>query len=187
MSFLQIALYMLCMWVLLYKPGKKNIWINSHTMSTHIDFPLIFYTWIIHTHCLWTLTAYYWYMYIYIYICVCVCVCVRVCLLSSSSLEEENEDFFSLLNWKILWYLSYRCWWHCCDCLLLLILVSLPYSLFLTCNLAKGFLSSPWFQKWADEYFKLGWSIASSKFKPWKKILRNYTTICPTCKYPATS
>ena len=48
------------MWVLLYKPGKK-IYNNSHTSSTPIDLfeiPRIFYAWIVHIHCLRTLTVY---------------------------------------------------------------------------------------------------------------------------------
>ena len=57
---------MFCMQVLLYKPGK-GIYNNSHTSSPPIDLyeiHHIFYTWIIHTHCLQTLTGYYWYIYI---------------------------------------------------------------------------------------------------------------------------
>ena len=69
LSFLLITLYTPCMWVLLYKPGRKKICNNSDTSSTHIDLydiPHVFYMWIIYTHCLRMLTVYYWYIYIYI-------------------------------------------------------------------------------------------------------------------------
>ena len=42
--------------------------VHSAAMWELYDIPHIFYTWIIHTHCLRTLTGYYWYIYIYIYI-----------------------------------------------------------------------------------------------------------------------
>ena len=68
LSFLLIALYTLCIWVLLYEPGL-TLCNNSHTSSTPIDLfevPHIFYTRIIHIHCLRALTWYSWDIYIYI-------------------------------------------------------------------------------------------------------------------------
>ena len=62
LSFLLIALYTLWMWILLYIPGRNKWYNNSHTSSTRIDLydiPHIFYTRMIHTHCLRTLTGYY--------------------------------------------------------------------------------------------------------------------------------
>ena len=60
------------------------------------EIPHIFYTRIIHSHCLRVLTGYiytYIYIYIYIYIYVCVCVCVK-----------EEIDYFAkniLLNYCV--------------------------------------------------------------------------------------
>ena len=70
-NLIKLSLYTLSMWVLSYKPGRKRRCINSHTSITYIDLfdiPHIFYMRIIYTHCLQTLTGYYWYIYIYIYI-----------------------------------------------------------------------------------------------------------------------
>ena len=92
---------MVCMWVLLSKTGRKKICNNRYTLSTHIDLydiPHIFYTQIIHTHCLQMLTGYYWYMDIYIYIYICMYLSPSS---SSSWLQEKINDLMYVDEIKI--------------------------------------------------------------------------------------
>ena len=74
LSFILIALYTLCMLVLLYKPGQR-IYNYSHTSSTHRFIWNSSY--ILYANNLHPLSSYadrILLMYIYIYVCVCVCV-----------------------------------------------------------------------------------------------------------------
>ena len=70
--YIHIKILQLCSECEFYDIPANYKWCNnSHTSSTHIDLydiPHIFYTRIIDTHCLQTLTGYYEYIHIYIYI-----------------------------------------------------------------------------------------------------------------------